>query len=56
MEKVTLLRGQQKILERVIGVPEEQQPHVLEVIDFRVNKVQAQLDWLHRKIASMLQP
>jgi DNA-binding PadR family transcriptional regulator len=56
IEKMTLLQGQQKILERVIGVPEDQQPHVMEVIDFRVNKVQAQLDWLHRKIASMLQP
>ncbi len=50
-EEAYLEGGRRRILEGELVVPEDQRTHVLEIISFRLSRVEGQSDWLEQKIA-----
>jgi DNA-binding PadR family transcriptional regulator len=52
-EETYLEGGRRRIIEGKLVVPQGQQPHVLEIISFRLSRVEGQIDWIEQKIARM---
>jgi hypothetical protein len=52
-EKRYLQEGQRNISNGTHFVPENQRSHVFDIISFRLSGVQAEIDWVARKIARM---
>ena len=53
VEKKYLQGGQRDISDGTRFIPEDQRAHVFEVISFRLSGIQAEIDWVARKIARL---
>ncbi len=53
VEKKYLQEGQRNISDGTRFIPEDQRAHVFEVISFRLSGIQAEIDWVARKIARL---
>src|SRR5258708_38796500 len=53
IEKKYLQEGQSNISDGTHFIPEDQRAHVLDVIGFRLSSIQAEVDWVARKIARL---
>ncbi|HEX6555328.1 MAG TPA: PadR family transcriptional regulator [Ktedonobacteraceae bacterium] len=53
VEKKYLQEGQKNISEGTQFIPEDQRAHVLDIISFRLSGIQAEIDWVARKIARL---
>jgi hypothetical protein len=50
-EEAYLESGRRRIIEGEFDIPEDQRTHVLEIVSFRLSRVEGQIDWIERKIA-----
>jgi len=53
VEKKYLQEGQRNISGGTLSIPEDQRAHVLDIISFRLSGIQAEIDWVARKIARL---
>jgi DNA-binding PadR family transcriptional regulator len=53
LEKKYLQEGQRNISDGTRFIPEDQRAHVFDVISFRLSGIQAEIDWVARKIAHL---
>ena len=53
VEKKYLQEGQRDISDGTRFIPEDQRAHVFDVISFRLSGIQAEIDWVARKIARL---
>jgi len=53
VEKKYLQGGQRDISDGTRFIPEDQRAHVFDVISFRLSGIQAEIDWVARKIARL---
>jgi len=53
IEKKYLQEGQRNISDGTHFIPEDQRAHVFDVIGFRLSGIQAEVDWVARKIARL---
>ena len=53
IEKKYLQEGQRNISDGTRFIPEDQRAHVFDVIGFRLSGIQAEIDWVARKIAHL---
>ncbi len=52
-EKKYLQEGQRSISDGTRFIPEDQRAHVFDIISFRLSGIQAEIDWVARKIARL---
>ena len=53
VEKKYLQEGQRNISGGTLSIPEDQRAHVLDIISFRLSGIQAEIDWVARRIARL---
>jgi DNA-binding PadR family transcriptional regulator len=53
LEKKYLQEGQRGISDGTRIIPEDQRAHVLDIISFRLSGIQAEIDWVARRIARL---
>ena len=53
VEKKYLQEGQRSISDGTRFIPEDQRAHVFDIISFRLSGIQAEIDWVARKIARL---